>query len=80
MLLFLWFFVGVAPIFTKAEFYNRTVFDYNTRVHTVPLVVIARTFDFPPADFSEADVRSEVRVRFDHAAAIAERPAAPPVA
>ena len=62
------------------QFYNRTVFDYNTRVHTVPLLVIARTFDFPPAEFFEADASSEVRVRFDHAAAIAERPAAPPVA
>lgn len=64
------------------QFYNRTVFDYNTRVHTVPMVVIARTFDFPPAEFfdADADARSEVRVRFDHAAAIAERPAAPPVA
>lgn len=62
------------------QFYNRTVFDYNTRVHTVPLVVIARTFDFPPAESFEAEARSGVRVRFDHAAAIAERPAAPPVA
>lgn len=64
------------------QFYNRTVLDYNTRVHTVPLVVIARTFDFPPAEFFEADAdaRSEVHVHFDHAAGIAERPAAPPVA
>jgi hypothetical protein len=44
--------------------------------------VIARTFDFAPAEFFEADAdaRSEVRVRFDHAAALAEGPAAPPVA
>lgn len=64
------------------QFYNRTVFDYNTRVHTLPFVVIARTFDFPPAEFFEADAnaRSKPRVRFDHAAAVAERPAAPPVA
>lgn len=64
------------------QFYNRTVLDYNTRVHTVPSVLVARTFGFPPAEFfgADSDARSEVRVRFDHAAAIAGRPAAPPAA
>ena len=61
------------------QFYNRTVLDYNNRVHTFPTLIVARTLDFRPAEFFEADAesRNEVRVNFE-TSSNAERPLAPP--
>jgi LemA protein len=49
------------------QFYNRTVLDYNNRVDVFPTLIVARTLDFRPAEFFEADneSRSVVRVNFD---------------
>jgi LemA protein len=62
------------------QFYNRNVLDYNTRLETYPDAIIARTFDFAPAEFFEGDAeaRSEVRMTFTRQPA-AEN-VAPPVA
>ena len=40
--------------------------DYNTRLETYPDTIIARNFDFAPAEFFESDpeARSEVRMTF----------------
>jgi LemA protein len=44
-----------AKIAFARQFYNRNVLDYNTRIDTYPDALIARTFDFAPAEFFEAD-------------------------
>ena len=48
------------------QFYNRNVLDYNTRIDTYPDALIARNFNFTPAEFFEADGegRAEVRLKF----------------
>jgi LemA protein len=48
------------------QFYNRNVLDYNTRIDTYPDALIARNFDFAPAEFFEADDdgRAEAKVSF----------------
>ena len=48
------------------QFYNRNVLDYNTRLETYPDAIIARNFDFAPAEFfeGEPEARSEVRMTF----------------
>lgn len=64
------------------QFYNRNVLDYNTRIDTYPDAVIARNFDFGPAEFFEADggARAEVKISFAHQPAGREQPASPPAA
>ena len=63
------------------QFYNRTVLDYNNRVHAFPTLIVARTFDFRTAEFFEADdgSRSVVRVNFDTSSS-ADGQVVPPVA
>jgi LemA protein len=53
------------------QFYNRNVLDYNTRLHAVPTVFLARPFGFELADFfeTEADDRKPVLVDFTSKAA-----------
>ena len=64
------------------QFYNRNVLDYNTRIDTYPDALIARNFDFAPAEFFEADGdgRAEVKISFAHQPAGREQAASPPVA
>jgi LemA protein len=49
------------------QFYNRNVLAYNTRIHTIPYIVVAQIFRFSAAEFFEAGepARSAVRVSFD---------------
>jgi LemA protein len=62
------------------QFYNRNVLDYNTRLETYPDVVIARNFDFSPAEFFEADesAHAEVTMSFTRPPASPEQPVSPP--
>jgi LemA protein len=55
-----------AKIAFARHFYNRTVLDYNTRVGSVPGLVIAPLFGFRPAEFFEVpdETRSVTRVGF----------------
>jgi LemA protein len=64
------------------QFYNRTVLDYNTRIDTYPDVLIARNFNFAPAEFfhTAEEGHAEVRVNFARRPAAPERPASPPAA
>ena len=64
------------------QFYNRNVLDYNNRVDVFPTMVLARTFDFTPAEFFETDAegRGEVRASFGSPVVGPERPATPPAA
>jgi LemA protein len=64
------------------QFYNRNVLDYNTRIDTYPDALIARNFDFAPAEFFEAedDGRAEVKVSFAREPAAREQSASPPAA
>ena len=64
------------------QFYNRNVLDYNTRVDTYPDALIARNFDFAPAEFfgAEGDGRAEVHVSFARQPAGREQAASPPAA
>src|SRR5438552_9443589 len=64
------------------QFYNRNVLDYNTRIATYPDVVIARNFEFAPAEFFEADDdgRAEVKISFARQPAGREQTASPPAA
>ena len=64
------------------QFYNRNVLDYNTRLDTYPDALIARSFEFAPAEFFEADDegRAEVAVSFARPRAGGEQPASPPAA
>jgi LemA protein len=64
------------------QFYNRNVLDYNTRIDTYPDALIARNFDFTPAEFFEADDegRAEVTISFARQPAGRERATSPPAA
>jgi LemA protein len=64
------------------QFYNRNVLDYNTRIDTYPDAVLARSFNFAPAEFFEAedDGRAEVKISFARQPAGQEQPARPPAA
>jgi LemA protein len=64
------------------QFYNRNVLDYNTRIDTYPDALIARNFDFTPAEFFEADDegRGEVTISFARQPAGRERATSPPAA
>lgn len=48
------------------QFYNRNVLDYNTRLETYPDTILARQFNFVPAEFFAADeaARAEIKVSF----------------
>jgi LemA protein len=71
-----------AKIGFARQFYNRNVLDYNTRIDTYPDALIARNFDFAPAEFFEAgdDGRAEVKVSFAPQPAAREQPVSPPAA
>jgi LemA protein len=71
-----------AKIAFARQFYNRNVLDYNTRIDTYPDALIARNFDFTPAEFFEAgdEGREEVKISFARQAAGREQPAVPPAA
>jgi LemA protein len=60
------------------QFYNRNVLDYNTRLETVPVVVVARSFGFAPAEFFSApdESRADVKVSFVPPAAPTPAPGA----
>jgi LemA protein len=64
------------------QFYNRNVLDYNTRIDTYPDAFIARSVDFAPAEFFEAegDGRAEVKISFARQPAGREQAASPPAA
>jgi LemA protein len=64
------------------QFYNRKVLDYNTRIDTYPDALIARSFDFAPAEFFEADDdgRAEVKISFARQSAGREQTTLPPAA
>src|SRR6266545_415702 len=64
------------------QFYNRNVLDYNTRIDTYPDALIARNFNFAPAEFFETDDdgRAEVKISFARQPAGREQPASPPAA
>jgi LemA protein len=64
------------------QFYNRNVLDYNTRIDTYPDALIARSFDFAPAEFFEADDdgRAEVKISFARQSAGREQTTLPPAA
>ena len=64
------------------QFYNRNVLDYNTRIDTYPDALIARNFDFAPAEFFEADDdgRAEVKISFAREPERRERATSPPAA
>ena len=71
-----------AKIGFARQFYNRNVLDYNTRIETYPDALIARNFDFAPAEFFEADDdgRAEVKISFARQPAAREQAASPPAA
>lgn len=48
------------------QFYNANVLDYNTKIKTLPTVLIARTLGFTPEEFFDADeeAEKEVKVKF----------------
>ena len=71
-----------AKIGFARQFYNRNVLDYNTRIDTYPDALIARNFDFTPAEFFEAgdDGRAEVKISFAPQPAPREQPVSPPAA
>jgi len=62
------------------QFYNRNVSTYNTRIQTVPNVVVANMFGFKPFEFFEAEeeAREVPEVSFAPPPAPAEPPASPP--
>jgi LemA protein len=64
------------------QFYNRTVLDYNTRIDTYPDAIIARNFNFTPAEFFSTDDegRAEVRMNFSRRPTTPGQPASPPAA
>ena len=53
------------------QFYNTNVLDYNTRIETLPSMIFARTFNFQPSEFFEAEepARQDVQVSFSTPAA-----------
>ena len=71
-----------AKIGFARQFYNRNVLDYNTRIETYPDALIARNFNFSPAEFFETDDdgRAEVKVSFARQPAARKQPASPPAA
>jgi LemA protein len=64
------------------QFYHRTVLDYNTRLETYPHAILAKTFEFAPAEFFEADehARAEISMSFARDHVHPQQPATPPVA
>jgi LemA protein len=64
------------------QFYNRNVLDYNTRIGTYPDAIIARNFDFAPAEFFEAegDGRAEVKISFARQPTGPQQATSPPAA
>jgi LemA protein len=64
------------------QFYNRNVLDYNTRLETYPDAVFARQFDFPAAEFFEADegATTELRLILTRQTASMEQAVPPPAA
>jgi LemA protein len=64
------------------QFYNATVLDYNTRIDTYPDTIIARNFNFTPAEFfsTNDEGRAEVHMSFARRPAAPEQPASPPAA
>jgi LemA protein len=64
------------------QFYNRNVLDYNTRIDTYPDALIARSFDFAPSEFFEADDdgRAEVKISFARQSAGRDQTTSPPAA
>jgi LemA protein len=71
-----------AKIAFARQFYNRNVLDYNTRIETYPDALIARNFNFTPAEFFETDDdgRAEVKISFARQPAGREQSASPPAA
>ena len=71
-----------AKIGFARQFYNRNVLDYNTRIETYPDALIARNFDFAPAEFFETDDdgRAEVRISFARQPEGREQATSPPAA
>jgi LemA protein len=63
------------------QFYNRNVLDYNNRIDVFPTLMVARLFNFTPAEFFEADEerKAEVRITFgsERAASHPPSPSAP---
>ena len=55
-----------AKIAYARQFYNTNVRDYNTRQQVFPMVLMARTMGFSPADYFEAEeaARADVQVKF----------------
>jgi len=47
------------------QFYNRTVLDYNSRLETFPDTILARNFDFKPAEFFQASDQERRDIRLD---------------
>ena len=67
------------------QFYNDTVYRYNTKVQSVPSNIVANTFNFSEREYFEVDdaARGNVQVDFGSAPAVdlgATPPAAPPAA
>jgi LemA protein len=62
------------------QFYNRNVSEYNTRIQTVPNVVVANMFGFRPFEFFEAEeeAREVPEVSFAPPPAAPPEPPAPP--
>ena len=69
-----------AKIAFARQFYNRNVLDYNTRIDTYPDALIARNFDFAPAEFFEADDDGRAEVRISFAKPAGREPATSPPA
>jgi LemA protein len=66
-----------AKIAFARQFYNRNVLDYNTHLETFPDTLIARTFDFQPAEFFEGndEDQADIRVNFAPRSPAPEPPA-----
>lgn len=64
------------------QFYNRNVLDYNMRIDTYPDALIARNFNFAPAEFFEADDdgRAEVKISVGRQPTGRDQPASSPAA
>ena len=71
-----------AKIGFARQFYNRNVLDYNTRIETYPDALIARNFNFTPAEFFETDDdgRAEVKISFARQSAGRDQTTSPPAA
>jgi LemA protein len=64
------------------QFYNDTVFRYNTKIQSVPSNVVAKQFSFVEREYFEVDdtARGNVQVDFGSADPAAPAPPAPPAA